>query len=69
MYLKFAYLAAVSWEYDFKVLSRLIYILMVKASNSYHNTPRKEEFHSRLRGIHISVVVQLLFYVDPRYYK
>ena len=34
------------------MLSRLIFILMVKASNFSHNAPRKEEFHTRLRGIH-----------------
>ena len=33
------------------MLSRLIYILMVKASNSFRDTPRKEEFHAILRAM------------------
>ena len=33
------------------MLSSLIYILMVKASNSFRDTPRKEEFHARLRAM------------------
>ena len=32
-------------------MSRLIYILMVKASNAFRDTPRKEEFHAILRAM------------------
>ena len=33
------------------MLQRLICIVMVKASNSSHNTTRKKEFHVRLRAM------------------
>ena len=51
MYLKVTYSEACYWAYDYRVLSRLICIILVRNSNSSHNAPRKEEFHAILRAM------------------
>ena len=63
------------------MLSRLMYILMLKASNSSHDTPRKEEFHSRIISMNTfccgltsilcrSQITEVIdIYLSPRFYN